>query len=458
MSRRGKFILTAAFAACLIALAAVSVCFGGFKEAAFAVDTDVNISMQPQNVNAVYGDGEFELGVGLSSPAVAQYAWYKSDTPGGVAVRVAEGSGASPSLKVSKATDSGYYYCLISALTYGGNRYETELVSDRAAVSIEPKPISVKVGEDKIVYNGQWQSPKFEIDSEELIEGDTVNARLDTERATINAGTYVGTIVLDNPQYAVDGEKEITFTIEKAPLTVRVKEVGVRAGKEYTLEIEYVGFKGADDESALGFIPQIPQRFLNVTTAGVYDVVCTGASESANYVIEYEAAKLYVNDATLGQEAISGITATAGGSFRRGTALEVAESERKINGFGFLKRVQCVYEPKFTSGGADGETYTLNIEENFSKFMLAVCTVDDKGNTKSANGFSYRDGVLSVTLPADFEGGIVVYNDYTIITIVGAVLLLVILIMIIAIFSSKRKYKNHLFYYRAAQKEADRYR
>lgn len=455
MSKGGRIFLTAALTAIIIALAAISVCAGTVAYA----ESDIKIAEQPHDVTSVYGYGKFDLTAKLDSDVIAKYVWYKSERPDSVAVKVSEGTGAVPTTEVSKATDSGYYYCVITSLTYGGETYPAEIVSEKARVQIAQKPVRVTTDETELVYNGEWQTPKFTVNAEDLIEGDTVNARLETETTTKDAGTYVGTIKLDNPQYKVDGDAEATFTITKAELTVKIKEIGVRVGKDYSLEIEYEGFKGSDDASALGFTPEIPRRYYDIKVAGVYDVVCSGETESKNYVVKYAPSKLYVNDGTLGSNDIIGITATAGGSFRSGTRLEVRETETAVNGFHFLKRIRHIYEPEFVSGGADGETYTINIEDSgISRFMLSVCTVDDKGDTKRVNGFSYNDGVLSVTLPTDFDGGIVIYNDYTIITVVGAVLLLVLFITMIAVLSSKRKYKKQLFYYRAAEKEADRYR
>lgn len=461
MSKYKKEVIVIAvlFAVMIIIAASAGLTAGKIGTNAYALDP-IEIITQPKGITGVYGEGKYKLEIKLSVPnAVATYVWYKSEREDSVGVKVSEGEGINPSAEVRYATDSGYYYCAVTSVSYDGQAYGVNLVSEKAKVNISPKPVNVKAKTTELTYNGEWQSPELVIDDAEIVKGDTVNAYLETEKTTKNAGVYSGKIRLDNPQYKVNGDETLSFSINKAKLVIKIKEVGVRAGRDYEFEIEYDGFKGTDDESVLDFTPEVPSRYYGLTVAGVYEVTCTGKEETENYYIVYEPAKLYVNEGTLEGGSISGIEGTAGGSFRPGTTMTVKETELNIKGFTFLKSIKSIYTTEFPTGGADGETFTLNIEDDtISPFMLAVCLADKDGNTERTGGFVFNDGVLSVTVPTDFDGAIVIYNDYTVLLIIGIVLFLVLLITLLVIFKSKQKYNTQLFYYRAAEKEADRYR
>ena len=90
--------------------------------------------------------------------------------------------------------------------------------------------------------------------------------------------------------------------------------------------------------------------------------------------------------------------------------------------------------------------------------MLAVCKLNEDGKTERVKVYTQDDGILSVTLPTDEKCSIVIYNDYTILVIAGIILLIIIITVFAVCIASKRKYKYHLSLYRAAEREADKYR
>lgn len=462
-NKKGSFIgrswIVLAVAVCLAFFAAL-VSIDGVAHADPAAPSDVEIVTQPTDINVVYDGEERELSVELNYDVTARYFWYRSETPSAAATLVEGGSAQKPALTVKHVSDSGYYRCEVTAISYGNGTYETLLVSDTVRVSITPKPIGVEVGETTFVYTGSRVGPELMIDEEDIEEGDAVNAFLDTEIAIKNAGTYNGTIRLDNEDYEVSGSKDATVTIEKAPLTVSIKEASVRAGREYTLELIYEGLKGSDTAEDLGFTPVVAEPFRSIKKGGTYTVYAVGESESANYVVTYGTSTLYVDEWRLEEEDISGVTADAGGTFRSDTKLTVVVSDEAPASFTFLKRVYARYDLTFTQGGADGESFIFNLkDEGLSRFCLAVCTVDEEGKTKRAEGFSYADGVLSVTIPAGKENAnFVVYHDYTLLVAGSAVVLVIVIIMIISLSVSAGKYKRQKAMYTYARETADKYR
>lgn len=455
MSKTRNSVVFIIIAAVLVALVFAAVPIG---KSAYADGGEVTITRDPTDVSGVYGKVNATLSIELSdASAVATYTWYRSATEEDVAKKVGGGTGTRPSIGVGKATDSGYYYCVVEEIQLDGETYETNLVSAKAKVAIDKKPISVKPTEKEFFYNGKWQKPDAIVDEDGPESGDVVNAKTETSSATIKAGKYEATIKLDNDEYCVSDNEKVSFEIKKAPLTVKIKEVAVKAGMDYELAVEYDGFADGENESVLGFTPQIPKAAYGIKKAGIYTFVCSGARETENYAIKYEESNVYVNEARLDSADINGIVATAGGSFRGNTKIDVTTGNYQSKNL--LKRTKYNYNIEFTSGGADGETFVLNIHDNtISKFMLAVCKLNEDGKTERVKVYTQDDGILSVTLPTDEKCSIVIYNDYTILVIAGIILLIIIITVFAVCIASKRKYKYHLSLYRAAEREADKYR
>lgn len=414
----------------------------------------------PEATNtAVYGE-EIDLVIEIEGNYVVSYFWYRSETPTSVAILVKSGSSSTPNITLKNVSDTGYYHCEISSIIINNSSYAVNVVSDAYYVSVTPKGVAVTADDDTFVYNGGWQTPTLTVDPEGVEDGDIVNAYLNVESAPKNAGSYVGTIRLDNDNYKVEGSADVAFVIEKAPLTIRIKETDVRAGRDYVLELEYEGFRGTDNETDLGFEPTIPTRFFAIKEAGTYVVRPEGDAESANYVITYGDSNLYVDVWRLEEEDINGITADAGGTFRPGTKLQVNIDSTTPASFSFFKTYYCRYDLIFVEGGSDGESFKFNLkDDSISSFCLAACMVDEEGNTQRLEDYSYKDGILTVTLPAGQENvSFIVYYDYTLLLAIVAVVAVVLFIMLLALLSSRKKFNRQKYYYTVAQREADKFR
>ena len=428
-------------------------------QAAHAAE-DVAISyMAPLSVP--YGEGSDELAVATVNYQRFEYAWYKSETLSGTALKVAERTSddGQAYLSLTSVSDSGFYRFDVLSVTDENGRRAANVKSNTVYMEVTPKEAEVTVEETTLVYSGAWQSPKIDLKAEDIIEGDTVNVYLDAGKSTMNAGKYTAKIKFDNENYCVKGEDEISFEIKKAALTIKTKDLAVRTNQTYGFEIEYIGLKGNDKPEDLGFTPTIDPSAFEHKTSGNYSVYCSGKTETENYVISYPAGALYVAKGALDENEIVGVTATAGGAFRIGTVLTVTESKEKVKGLPFLGIVKYNYVLNFTQGASEGNTFALNIEdEKIMKFMLAVCYTDKDGGIHAVKNFSYKEGVLSVTLPSDIDGSLVIYNDFTLLVIVGGVLVLIILIMVIAIAKSRSTYRKKKYFLEQASALADDYR
>lgn len=271
---------------CLICLALV--CVMGVQTAkgtAFA-DGDVVIS-DLTSVSAVYGDETvFPVAVGTVNYEKFEYEWYRSETASGLPLKISEGMSEDGNLylTLNKPSETGYYRAEIISVYENGTKRTVKVQSQTVYMELAAKPVKVTMSDEKLVYNGLWQTPKLTVAAEGVLTGDKVGAYLETGIATINAGTYNARIRLDNEFYTVSEDSEIQFTIEKAPLQIKIKDLAIRSETAYTFEIEYVGLQGEDTTESLGFTPTVSSRFFTYRKPGNYDIYCQGETETVNYV------------------------------------------------------------------------------------------------------------------------------------------------------------------------------
>ena len=417
------------------------------------------IIVQPKNQSKAYGE-KIALSVTLNiDKATYTYEWYRSNTADVTGVKVAEGTSENPSIVVSSRNENGYYHCVINKIQRLNETAYVNIVSEKAYAEITPKAVTVRVTDDKVVYSGFRKTLKATVNESELVNGDVVNVLSEYETSTVNVGTYPVKLRLDNANYTIKGGGAAVLEITPAKLTVSVAEKAVKKGEKYNAEIVYSGFVENEDESVLDFVPAVNDKYLSYTKPGIYEIIPEGKEFSGNYQIVYKAGKLYINNTSLDKNSVVGVDGTVNGSFREGTIMEIKECAASDagKGFGLLKRVAKVYDVKVTQGKADGNSYTVNIDGDFSSFMLASCKFNGE-KTESVEFFSYQDNTLSVTLPSDFSGKIIVYNDYTVIVIVGGIFALVLIVVFIFLCVDRGKYKRAVKLSDAAKKEADKFR
>ena len=149
------------------------------------------------------------------------------------------------------------------------------------------------------------------------------------------------------------------------------------------------------------------------------------------------------------------------GSFSADTKASITESsiEPSEIGFHLLKPINTTYSVN-VNGNLAGETYTISINNvDASAFGLAVCYVTEDMETKTIEGFKLKDGTLNITLPVeDVNGYVVIYNEYTLITAIAAVIVLALFITFIALAVDRRRYWKRKAYRDAVVAEANRFR
>lgn len=421
---------------------------------------NAEIIEQPKNQSKPYGE-KIALSVTLDiDKAVYTYEWYRSNTADGTAIKVADGVSEKPNMVISSRSENGYYHCVINKIQRLNETAYVNLISEKAYAEITPKAVSVKITENKVPYSGFRKTLKATVEEKELVKGDVVNVLSEYETSSVNVGRYPVKLSIDNANYTIKGNNTAILEITPKKVTVSVAETAIKKGEKYNARLVYDGFVEGENESVLGFIPTIDDKYLSYAEPGIYEIIPEGKTLSGNYQIEYVAGKLYINKTSLDSGSVYGANGvTVSGSFREGTIMEVKESASADagKGFGFLKRVAKVYDIKVTQGKVDGNGFTVNIDGEFSSFMLATCRFKGE-KTESVEYFSYKDNVLSVALPADFSGKIVVYNDYTLIVAIGGIFVLVLLSVFVFLCVDRAKYRRAIKLSRAAKNEADKFR
>lgn len=424
---------------------------------------EITVLTHPEDVYSSYGKGEKELTVTLSKEVTCRYQWYRIPEGSDQAVEVSSGVGRDIVHKVSFATDSGVYFCRITELSYGNTVLATDITTNQATVTILPKPITVITPTDKkYVYNGAWQNFVFYANPNEIEEGDSVSIIPVCDKATINAGVYDVSLKLDagSANYTINGPTLVQVTVERAKLDVTIEDAVLNVDQAHTPVVKYSGFIGNDDSTVFGDNLPVAQE-VSYKYPGIYNVAPSGVTQVDNYDVFYKPGKIYVNYDILPANQLSGIDGMLLGSFSADTKASITESsiEPSEIGFHLLKPINTTYSVN-VNGNLAGETYTISINNvDASAFGLAVCYVTEDMETKTIEGFKLKDGTLNITLPVeDVNGYVVIYNEYTLITAIAAVIVLALFITFIALAVDRRRYRKRKAYRDAVVAEANRFR
>ena len=467
MSREfiSKFLVCVGVFVAVVMLAFVGINLSSFVASAEETEVDLasaEITRQPKSAVKNYGS-TVRLRVKINiDDANCGYEWYRSASETGTMIKVAEGISQEPEYSVTQISESGYYYCVITSVRLGGKTAKVNLTSDKVYAEIQPKPIQLIYAPKRYVYNGKRQVLDVKVDNSQVLEGDRVSVLTEYNTSTTTIGTYTVKLSLNNSNYIIDGSDEASFTIERAPLEVTVKDAFTVLGTACDFEFLYNGFVNGETIDTINFTPSVDESSFNLDKVGTYNVMPMGETECGNYVMRYRAGKLYVNSSVLsGGEISSDLFVTANGSFRPGTwlYLNTIPVEEVKDSFFITKIVSNAYAIGFNAGSADSETYTVKIDGvTLPSFMLAVCCIDSEGTSIAVEDFKYYDNSLTVTVPAEYEGKIVVYNDYTLLIFIGGIVALILFILIIVLIADKIKYRKAIKISNAAKREADKFR
>lgn len=192
-------------------------------------------------------------------------------------------------------------------------------VSGSTSFTITAKSVTaptITLAESSVVYDGTEKQPAVTVlDGTTTIPASEYTVGYNNNK---NVGTATVTITSNaGGNYTVSGST--TFTITKAPLTVKAKDaVRLVGNANPTFEIEYQGFVSGETDAVLTTKPVASTTATADSPVGVYDITVTGGS-AANYELSYVKGKLTIADKssiTITAENVSRLYGEANPQFR----------------------------------------------------------------------------------------------------------------------------------------------
>ena len=193
-----------------------------------------------------------------------------------------------------------YYVTVYGTNNYTGTVTKWYIIAPKYA-NDDPSIIGELVGGDDIVYKGVRQAPNIRVKDDRILLEEVFDYTIsykgvddpsyNSNMAPIAAGKY-NAVVNFTRNYS--GEKEVEFTINKAPLTITADDFTVVYGEDapqYT--VTYKTFQGGEDPTVLGGSLGFDCEYAPGSNVGTYSITPKGF-ESDNYEIEYKPGTLTV--------------------------------------------------------------------------------------------------------------------------------------------------------------------
>jgi len=206
-----------------------------------------------------------------------------------------------------------------ATITITDNNGGNYAVSGSTSFTITAKSVTaptITLAESSVVYDGTEKQPAVTVlDGTTTIPASEYTVGYSNNK---NVGTATVTITSNaGGNYTVSGST--TFTITKAPLTVKAKDaVRLVGNANPTFEIEYQGFVSGETDAVLTTKPVASTTATADSPVGVYDITVIGGS-AANYELSYVKGKLIVADKssiTITAENVSRLYGEANPQFR----------------------------------------------------------------------------------------------------------------------------------------------
>ena len=142
--------------------------------------------------------------------------------------------------------------------------------------------------EDSFIYSGMPIEPNVLVEGMDLILDEDYSVEYINN---INAGTGV---VLIKGKNDYEGEKVLTFTINKKTLIIKADDITISGNEKPLFTVTYNGFVSIDDENSLMGSLKINCNY-DDSISGNYDITISGYT-SNNYNILYENGTLSINN------------------------------------------------------------------------------------------------------------------------------------------------------------------
>lgn len=186
-----------------------------------------------------------------------------------------------------------YYVTVYGANNYTGTVTKMYIISPKDA-DTDPSITAELVDSDNFVYKGVSQTPNIRVKDDRILLEEVIDYTIsyqgvtdpsyNSKMAPIAAGTYNAVVTF---VHNYTGEREVEFTIKKAPLTITADDYTITFGDdapEYT--VTYKTFQGGEDSDVLDGTLAFDCSYAAGSDIGTYTITPSGL-ESNNYEITY---------------------------------------------------------------------------------------------------------------------------------------------------------------------------
>ena len=223
------------------------------------------------------------------------------------------------------------------------------------------------------VYDAAALEPKVRSDSDGALTVTFMKGNEVIPNASAAVGSYRVIVNTEATKNYLAGNKEFSFEIRKAPLTVTAKDLRIQVKSEIPeYEAVYEGFAGADNAASLGGNLQFTCSYTKESAVGTYEIMPYGLT-SENYELRFVGGTLTV-------EGKSGGGGSSGG------------------GGGFIPPI-TVQKPTISTGegytvstGSEGTTATINVQDGYELVDVTVNGVS-KGEVTTLTGLKTGDKI-----------------------------------------------------------------
>ena len=217
------------------------------------------------------------------------------------------------------------------------------------------------------VYDAAALEPKVRSDSDGALTVTFMKGNEVIPNAPAAVGSYRVIVNTKATKNYLAGNKEFSFEIRKAPLTVTAKDLRIRVKSEIPeYEAIYEGFAGADNAASLGGNLQFTCSYTKESAVGTYEIMPYGLT-SENYEFRFVGGTLTVEGSSGG-------------------------------GGGFIPPI-TVQKPTISTGegytvstGSEGTTATINVQDGYELVDVTVNGVS-KGEVTTLTGLKTGDKI-----------------------------------------------------------------
>lgn len=264
--------------------------------------------------------------------------------------------------------DVGEYEIVPSGLTAKNGNYTIAYIPGTLNVTQAAPELSIEnLSALDRVYDAAALEPKVRSDSDGALTVTFMKGNEVIPNAPAAVGSYRVIVNTKATKNYLAGNKEFSFEIRKAPLTVTAKDLRIRVKSEIPeYEAIYEGFAGADNAASLGGNLQFTCSYTKESAVGTYEIMPYGLT-SENYEFRFVGGTLTVEGSSGG-------------------------------GGGFIPPI-TVQKPTISTGegytvstGSEGTTATINVQDGYELVDVTVNGVS-KGEVTTLTGLKTGDKI-----------------------------------------------------------------